>query len=370
MNDASSHIALFVPSLRGGGAERVMLSLASAFSERRHKVDLVLVNAEGPYLLEVPSKVRIVNLGASRVIASLFSLMCYLRQEKPDAMISALSHANIVAILACRIARINTRLVVSEHSTLTSSVKNQNLRRGRWLPLLMRRFYPYADAVVAVSTGVADDLAKIISFPRERIRVIYNPIFSEHLLELAKKETQEPWFASAMPPVLLAAGRLTQAKAFEILISAFAKLRKKRHVRLMILGEGSEHSTLQNLIDESDLHESVMLAGFKNNPIAYMKRAAIFVLSSRWEGFGNVLVEAMACGTPVISTDCPSGPAEILENGKWGRLVPVNDVDALAQAMEATLDEHIHPDVAKRAQDFNVDAAVDQYLSVLGVYGS
>jgi glycosyltransferase involved in cell wall biosynthesis len=370
MSDSSSHIALFVPSLRGGGAEKVMLSLASAFSDRGQRVDLVLVNAEGPYLKEVPSTIRIVNLHASRVIASLFGLMRYLRQERPDAMISALSHANIVAILACRIARIKTRLMVSEHTTLTSSVKNQNLRRGRWLPFLMRRFYPHADAVVAVSTGVADDLAKRISLPREHIRVIYNPIFSDHLLRLAQEDIVEPWFAPEMPPVLVAAGRLTRAKGFEILIKAFAQLRKNRKVLLMILGEGSEHSTLQNLIKEFDLHESVRLAGFKSNPIAYMKRAAAFVLSSRWEGFGNVLVEAMACGTPVISTDCPSGPAEILENGKWGRLVPMNDVDALAQAMEATLDESAHPDVAKRAQDFSIDAAVDQYLSVLGFYGS
>lgn len=149
MNQASSDIALFVPSLRGGGAERVMLSLASAFSDRGHRVDLVLVNAEGPYLQEVPSTIRIVNLHASRVIASLFGFIRYLRQERPAAMISALSHANIVAILACSIARTNTRLVVSEHNTLTSSVKNQNLRRGRWLPLLMRCLYPYTDEVVA-----------------------------------------------------------------------------------------------------------------------------------------------------------------------------------------------------------------------------
>ena len=363
--EKNERIAIFVPSLRGGGAERVMLCLANGFAARGFKVDLVLAQAEGPYFNDLSEEVRVVDLHVSRVLLSLFKLAGYIRKEKPVTLLSALNHANVIAILACRLANAGTRLLVSEHNTLTSATRNFSVRRERLLPYLMRWLYPYADVVSAVSIGVANDLVKAIGIPRECIRVNYNPIYSESLLEKAQEQINEPWFAPEMPPVFLAAGRLTEAKGFEILIKAFAKIRKQRHVRLMILGEGAERYKLQSLIDELELNEDVLLAGFKSNPVAYMNRASVFVLSSRWEGFGNVLVEAMACGTPVISTDCPSGPAEILENGKWGRLVPVGDVDALAEAMAATLDEVDHPDVAKRARDFSVDTAVDQYLATL-----
>ena len=167
--------------------------------------------------------------------------------------------------------------------------------------------------------------------------------------------------------MILGVGRLTQAKDFPTLIRAFALVRKKRAARLMILGEGEERPKLEALVRELGLEREVTLPGFVDNPYKYMKRAAVFVLSSKWEGFGNVLVEAMALGTPVVSTDCPSGPAEILENGRWGRLVPVGDVYALAEAIIETLDEEHHPDVANRAKDFAVELAVEKYINVLGV---
>lgn len=359
-------VAIFVPSLRGGGAEQVMVTLANGFAARGIKVDLVLVSAEGPYLNGVVDAVRVFDLGASRVLLSLLALIRYLRLERPAVLLSALNHTNIVAILACRFARTKIRLLVSEHNNLTSSVNNQTLRRERLLPRLMRWLYPFADVVIAVSMGVADDLAKTIKLPREQIRVIYNPIFSEDLLKKTEERVVEPWFMPASPPVILAVGRLTEQKDFPMLIKAFSKLRNRRDVRLLIIGEGPDRIVLESLINELGLKDSVEMPGFKNNPITYMKRVDVFVLSSRWEGFGNVLVEAMACGTPVISTDCPSGPAEILENGKWGCLVPVGDVNALAQAIAVTLDEAVHPDVAKRARDFSADIAIDLYMSIFG----
>lgn len=235
------------------------------------------------------------------------------------------------------------------------------------IPLLMKRMYPSADGIVAVSAGVADDLAQIINIPRCRVSVVYNPIFSNNIPELSKAQVDHAWLSRGQPPVIMAVGRFTQAKDFSNLIRAFSVLRKKTVARLIILGEGDLRESLEAVVSDLDLSNDVAFPGFVQNPYAWMSKAALFVLSSAWEGFGNVLVEAMACGTPVVSTDCPSGPAEILENGKWGDLVPVGDINALAEAMAAALDSREHPDVAARAADFSVDQAVHGYLKAMGI---
>ena len=365
MSHERSKVALYLPSLRGGGAERVMVTLANGFAERGYVVDLVLARAEGPYLPEVASGVRIVDLGARGVVASLPGLVRYLRRERPGAMLSALNHANVIALLARRFAGVPTRLAVSEHAHLSLSLSVEPSRRGWLMPWFMRHTYPWVDGVVAVSGGVADDLAQAIGLPRQRIAVVYNPVVTDNMLASAEAPLDHPWFAPGEAPVVLGVGRLTTQKDFGILLRAFAKLRAQRPARLMILGESELRPALEALARQLGIDVDVALPGFTDNPYAYMRRAALFVLSSRFEGFGNVLAEAMACGTPVVSTDCPSGPAEILEGGKWGRLVPVGDVEALAEAMLATLTETRHPNVARRAANFGVDQAVDGYLRVL-----
>ena len=359
-------IALYLPSLIGGGAERVMFMLANAFASRGYRVDLVLAKAEGPYVSDVSEQVRIVDLGASRVIASLPGLMRYLREERPVAVLSAMGHANVVAVVARALARVSARVVVSEHAHFSSSQANaSSVVRSRAMGSMMRWAYPRADGIVAVSKGVADDLASAIGVPRAGIEVVYNPVATDDLGALSQQEPDHAWLAPDGPPVVLGVGRLTAQKDFSTLIHAFARVRAGREARLMILGDGNRRQELEALIKRLGLVNCVSLPGFVTNPYAYARRAALFVLSSRWEGFGNVLVEAMACGTPVVSTDCPSGPAEILEDGVWGRLVPVGDAEALAKAMEATLEEPEHPDVVKRAAAFDVDQAVDGYLGAL-----
>jgi len=358
-------LSIFVPSLRGGGAERVMVHLARGFAERGFRVDLVLAKAEGPYLAEVPPSVRVVDLKASRMLYSLPRLVRYLRKERPTALLSALDHANLVALWARDLARVPTRVVVSVRNTLSQATVHAPDQRAKWIPLGIRLFYPRAEAVVAVSQGVAEDLVRLTSLPREKIRVIYNPVVTPELFAKAEEPLDHPWFAPGEPPVILAVGRLTEQKDFPTLIRAFALVRAQRPARLMILGEGELRPQLEALVHELGLQDDVALPGFVANPFAYMARAAVFVLSSRWEGLPGALIQAMACGTPVVSTDCPSGPREILEDGRWGRLVPVGDVNALAEAMATTLDETEHPDVAARAKEFNVNYAVENYLKVL-----
>lgn len=367
MSSLGNKIALFLPSLRGGGAERVMVNLARGFSEKGLEVDLVLAKAEGPYLSEVPAGVRVIDLHSSRVLASLPHLVRYLRRERPQAILSAMDHANIVAIWARKLARVQSRVVVTVHNTLSRATTNSDNFRGRLMPCLIRMFYPWADAVVAVSGGVAEDLAKATGLPQEQIRVIYNPVVTPEILEKAEEPLNHTWFAPGEPPVILSAGRLTKQKDYPTLIRAFAMVRRERPARLMILGEGEERPKLEALIQELGLDEDVSLPGFVDNPYAYMARSAVFVLSSAWEGFGNVLVEAMAVGTPVVATDCPSGPAEILEGGKWGKLVPVGDIEALAEAIMATLTNRIDStSIADRAQIFGLDNIIRDYVEMLG----
>jgi glycosyltransferase involved in cell wall biosynthesis len=360
-----SLIALYLPTLCGGGAERVMVTLANGFADQGLQVDLVLAKAEGSYLADVSPSVRVVDLGASRVLASLPGLVRYLRRERPAALLSAMGHANVVAVAARWLSRVPTRLVVSEHANFLLSRQYTKIVFAHAMAPLMRWAYPHADGVVAVSGGVADDLARTIGLLRKRITVVYNPVVTATLLDQVAAHLEHPWFGAGVPPVVLGVGRLTAQKDFLSLIRAFAKVRAQRPCRLVILGEGELRGELEALVTSLGLSADVALPGFADNPFAWMRQASLFVLSSAFEGFGNVLVEAMACGTPVVSTDCPSGPTEILENGRWGRLVPVGDVDALAGAMLATLAETTHPDVATRARDFGVEQAVVGYLGVL-----
>ncbi|HEY8366975.1 MAG TPA: glycosyltransferase, partial [Bacteroidia bacterium] len=228
---------------------------------------------------------------------------------------------------------VSTRLVVREANTISVSSKNSLNFKARILPLLMKLLYPSADAVIAVSEGVAKDLTQIIGLPAEKVKVIYNPVITPEIFKKAEEPIKHPWFAPGELPVILGVGRLTKQKDFVTLIRAFDIVRKEYPSRLVILGEGEERPKLEALVKELGLEQYVYMPGFEENPFKYMKHAAVFVLSSRWEGLPNVLIQALALGTPVVSTDCPSGPREILSAGKYGTLVPVGDYDALAKAI-------------------------------------
>jgi glycosyltransferase involved in cell wall biosynthesis len=356
-------LAIFLPSLEGGGAERAMCRLAIGFAKRCVPVDLVLAKKIGPYLQHVPTTVRVINLNSSRMLASVPGLVRYLHNERPSCLISALSHANVVAIFSHLLARSPAKLIVSERTPPFQSQANAKFLRDRILPYLIRALYNRADHIIAVSRGVADQLA-VLGVPRNKIAVIHNPVVDNALLEKAKETLDHPWFVPHAPPVIVAAGRLVKEKDFQTLIRAFSLVRKARPVRLVILGEGESRIELHHLAQQLGVADDVSLPGFVDNPYKYMKRATVFTLSSLFEGFGNVIVEAMACGAPIISTNCPSGPAEILENGRWGRLTAVGDAIQLAKAIEEVLGEVIHPDVKARAAIFSIENMTDEYLKL------
>jgi glycosyltransferase involved in cell wall biosynthesis len=356
-------IAFFLPSLYGGGAERVIINLAQGITERGHPVDLVLAAAEGAFLSQLPPAVRLVDLRAPRVLRSLGPLARYLRHERPRVLVSSLSHANLIALWAARLAGRTTPVVVTEHNTL-SAVEQSLLERRLWPPAL-RMFYPWASHVVAVSQGAADDLARTSGLRRDRMEVIYNPVITPVMMSLARQAPNHPWFAPGQPPVILGVGRLTRQKDFPTLLRAFAEVRRQRSARLIILGEGEERPALEALAAELGLADDVALPGFLENAMAYMASSVLFVLSSLWEGLPTVLIEALAAGARVISTDCPSGPREILQGGRLGALVPVGDVAALAAAMVDALDHPSGTVPADALKPFTRDAAVDNYLRVI-----
>jgi len=365
MNTSATRVAIFAPDMRFGGAERSMLNLAGGLVDRGHAVDLVLARARGSFLADVPAQVRVVDLRAPRVLMSLGPLVRYLNRERPAALLSIL-YANIVAILARRLSRASLRLVVSERNTLSSEAEGfRGDLRMRLMPLLVRRLYPWADSVVAVSQGVADDLVRVAGVPSEQVRVIYNPIVTPRLRERAGAAVDHPWFAAGEPPVVLGVGRLSAQKDFGALIRAFQIVRQARPARLLILGEGDERPALESLVAQLGLGQDVSLPGFVDNPCPYMARAGVFVLSSRWEGLPGVLIEALFCGSPVVATDCPSGPREILADGRYGLLAPVGDVRALAGAIEASLDGRNPRPPRESWLRFEEETAVEQYERVL-----
>lgn len=404
--DAPGHIALFMPSLGGGGVERVMLNLAGALVARGHRIDLVLCRVEGPYRDRVPAELNVVALRAAPpgwtrllILAAdpkglktllrpvllpvtgsgqfryLSDLTRYLRRERPQVLLSAMTKPNLLAVWARHLAGVPTRVVISEHNAFSLDLSFPRRKRREWrrrfLPSVVERVYSGADAIIAVSHGVAADLAQGAGIPRERITTIYNPIVTPELVSQARVPLDHPWFQPGAPPVVLGVGRLHEQKDFPTLLRAFARVRAKQEAHLMILGGADTKraqllTEIMTLATQLDIADDVALPGFVPNPFAYMARAAVFVLSSAWEGLPSVLIEALACGCPVVSTACPSGPVEILENGKYGPLVPVGDDVALADAILSVL--HAPPDrdrLRARGAMFAVDHVADRYLEVL-----
>jgi glycosyltransferase involved in cell wall biosynthesis len=361
----ASKLAIFLPSLSGGGAERAMLNLAHGLARRGCAVDLVLAKAEGPYLSDVGKSIRLVDLKAPRALASIPALARYLRREQPKALISALDYANVVALWARRLSGAPSRVLVNEQNTTSRSARNSARRRQRMVPYLVKRFYPWADYVVGNSQGVAEDLSQVTGLPRERIHMLYNPVVTPEMRDKAQAPLSHPWFQPGRPPVVLAVGRLTTQKDFPTLIRAFAGVRQTRLARLLILGEGPDRPALEALVDQLDLRDTVAMPGFVENPYAYMSRASLYVLSSRWEGLPTVLIEALYCGPPIVATDCLSGPREILAGGQYGVLVPVGDVAALTQAMAAALAGDTPRATEESWRPYALETVADQYIHLL-----
>ena len=393
-------IAILLPSLEGGGAERSMLNLATGFLAAGREVDIVLCQAKGAFLDEIPAGATTIELEATGglrarwiiarsnlqdffirlrpvllakktapEITRIRSLQRYIVASQPDVILSALPYANLSAIWAKELSGSRVPVIVSERIALSSyCAAPSNSRKWRWryLPELVRRTYPRADRVIAVSDHVANELITTIGLSKDSVVAVPNPVVDGALRARAQQPLAHPWFAQGGPPVILAAGRLTEQKDFATLIHAFAAVRTDREARLVILGEGRLRDDLEQLVCTLGIQADVYMPGFVENPFQYMARASVLVLSSAYEGLPGVLIQALACGCPVVSTDCPGGSSEILEDGKYGALVSIGKADEMAKAVLAELDDPTPREILlRRAEDFSVERAVNSYLALL-----
>lgn len=373
-------VAMLMGALKPGSRERVFLQLAERLSREGAKVDLLVPGPPGPLRDLIPAAVRLIDLsrwwsrlpglGSSNVARLALSppvIAAYLRREKPQALLTLSIPPALTALAAQSVARSPTRIILRQSNVIRIPGSG---RYGhippRWRDRLIARWYGRADAVIAVSEGVADNLQHLTGLPANRIHTVYNGVMLDDIARQSIEPIDHPWFAPDSAPVILAVGRLVEKKDYPTLLRAFAIVRQQHDARLVILGEGPDRGALERLCAELGLKGDVDFAGRKTNPFAYMAHAALYVLSSTFEGMPSAPIEALACGCPVVSTDCPSGPSEILENGRFGALVAVGDVNALAQAMLATLRNP--PDRARqqaRGQAFPAAKTVDGYLDVL-----
>lgn len=397
------NIVFLLKSLTAGGVERITLSLSSLLVARGHTVTLAVMRNEGALAGEIPPGVQFFELErrssalgrlmafragpgsvlqlarpvllaakTDRSLSYLGSLIRLFGERQPDAIVAATPYANLLAVWARRLSKLQSRVLVMEHVEISKYLKERTGWRHRYLLPLMGRCYAGADVIGAVSGGVADDLAHSSGLSRELIRVVYNPVVTDELTGMSNEAVAHPWFADDSVETVLSVGRLADQKDHATLLRAFAKARKQRELRLVILGSaGSPEKTrerqdeLMCLARELGVEQDVWLPGFVSNPYAYMSKADVFALSSLYEGLPTVLVEAMACGCPVVSTACP-GAVEILQGGKFGKIAPIGDVDKLAESILSTLDEGMdRTALLNRSQRFSAERAAAEYESIL-----
>lgn len=358
-------ISILVPDLRGGGAELVAVNLANSFYDRGYEVYVVLLVARGEFLSDLQEGINVIDLKVNKIRVSLFPLIRYLRHAQPNVLLAFMWPLTIIAILARILTGSKTRIIVSEHTTWSLS-QITSTPFGRWkVANTMHLAFPFADHVVTVSQGSADDLSRFARLERTAITVIYNPVIKT-INPLQKIPSEPSGWCVGSHRRILAVGALKEVKDYTTLLNAFARLSLHVDARLLILGEGDCRKLLQDQAIRLGINNSVFMPGFTKDTRPYYQLADLHVLTSTAEGFGNVIVEALSAGTPVVSTDCFSGPREILKGGTYGRLVPVGDAQALSEAMALSLQEkHDKDSLRLRGLDFSVEMISDQYLGLM-----
>ena len=369
----TDRIAIFASFSGQGGVERMLVHLIQGFCDQGYAVDLLLVRSSSAALEQLPDSVRCIPLRPAHTLLATFALARWLRRERPQVLLAVKDRAGRAAVIGRALARTRTRLVLRLGTNLSAALSGSSLAQ-RWLRLTpIRLLYPRIEQIVAVSEGVAEDTAQIARLTRSQIHVIRNPVITPRLAELAAAPCPHPWLAeTATIPVIIGAGRFQRQKDFPSLVRAFGLARQQRSCRLLILGGGRGRRAVEDLATRLGLQlgpdGDLDLPGFQTNLYAWLARADLFVLSSAWEGSPNVLTEALALGIPSVSTDCPSGPRELLANGRYGRLVPVGDSEAMANAMLQTLEAPLPPSTLKQAVvDYTQATSASAYLDAMGL---
>ena len=355
-------ITFFIPDLKGGGAQHMIINMANEFARRQNEVTLLIGQKEGPYTDKIAPEVNTIDLNKQRTLSTYPALVSYLKAEQPDIFLSAMFYVNIVALLAkISLLNLKTKFIITERNLMSLRIQGSTKIRDKLSPVLIRLLYRLADQIIAISEGVADDLTNITKLPPHKIKWIHNPVITRQTLEYLNETPSAP--LTKDQKTIITSGRLVPQKDYHTLLNAFSKI---QNCQLIILGEGELEQELKQKAKQLNIEENIHFMGFVKNPLALMKQADLFVLSSQWEGFGNVLVEALLCGLPIVSTNCRAGPSEILADGQYGTLVPVGDSQSLAKAIEKAINTPHDPDIQKkRALEFSVEKICDQYETVM-----
>ena len=356
-------ISIILPNARGGGAERLAIYLANDWVARGYLVDVIFLKMEGELLPLLGPSVCVTGLNVDRIKSSIWPLRNHLKRTRPDVVWVGMWPLTSAAVIAWLFAERPGKLYLIDHVQLSISCVRELGISKLLLGIVMKITYPFASGVMAVSKGVAADICRLSGFAENRIKVIYNPSARAVTGELASSALREQLWGRGFKYHILSVGEFKSQKNHALLIRAFATLPRALNAKLTILGEGNLRRVMEQQIAELGLQERVSLPGFFLDPYPWFRSADQFVLSSDWEGLPTVLIEALECGVPIVSTDCPSGPAEILEDGRYGRLVPVGDADALAVGMIKCMNEVSDREaLMNRAKDFSVERISDLYL--------
>ena len=355
-------IAFFLPSLAGGGAEKMIINLLQGLKGYPCELELIVASAEGVWFSVLPEDIHCVDLKTGRVIRTIPALTKYLKESRPDILFSGIDHANIVAIIAGKLSKTGVKNIISIQRMSTEIRKVHQNRREKIVDWLKPFIYSKADHIVCVSDGICKEMTQTYHLPKEKLQRIYNPIIFE---KDVNKEIDTRSKKTGEKKNIVAAGRLEEVKDYSTLISAINIVHKSLDCQLIIYGEGPQREVLEEKISKFGLEDTVLLPGFAIDLQTKLQLADLFVVSSITEGFGNVIVEAMAAGVPVVSTDCPCGPREILADGKYGALVPVGDEKAVAEAIIHALQQEVDQTVLiSRSKEFTIEKISKKYFNL------
>lgn len=361
-------IAFLLATSGHSGVDRIMTNLIIELARQGYSIDLLHIENHGPYLESIPLNVRWIPLGTKHVDTSLFAVMKYLKQEQPVVLFSDKDRVNRLAIFSRFFSGVKTKVIIRNGTTISIDLKNRKLFDRLQQSFSMRYLYNFSDAIVMPSKGAKADFVAFSGQKADKIHVLPNAVISADFYPKAQEHIEHAWFKKGELPVILGIGELNKRKDFATLIKAFAKVRESKNCRLMILGEGKQRKLLEALIQELGLEQEVLLPGFIKNPYPYIKKATVFVHTSHWEGMGIVIVEALALGINVVSVDCPHGPRELLVDGKYGKLVGIGDIEALADNIIETLDKPLDAEFLQQAaKPYLSENSAKAYLALFGV---
>ena len=358
-------IAFLIPNLKCGGAERVFVNLINEISmSDEYTVDLLLMKYEGEYTNDINGNVNIYDFNKKSMRNTVLNLRSYIRKNKPDIFLSALTHVNLIACMLKLLTRSEMKLFCTEHTVVSNAFTTNKGIKADLMKIAIKILYRLPDGIIAVSESIRTDLAKKFAVDKSKISKIYNPIISNQLIEIANERIDHKWFNGDYGKIMLSVGRLNKAKDYSTLLKAFQIVNNKIRSKLVILGSGDELESLLTLSEDLGITNEVAFLGYVENPYKYMKKADIFVLSSKYEGFGNVIVEAMAFNKKIVSTRT-GGPVEILENGKHGTIVPIGDYRKLADAIINDLSNEDKCDFNDYIKQFQVNNIANDYIRLI-----